>query len=32
MFCADVKTARTIVDNTFKRAEELGVQQVAVTE
>ena len=32
MFCADVNTARFIVENTFKRADELGVQQVAVTE
>ena len=32
MFCGDVKTARTIVENTFKRAEELEVQQVAITE
>ncbi len=32
MFCGDVKTAKTIVENTFQRAEELGVQQVAVTE
>jgi Fe-S oxidoreductase len=32
MFCADVKTAKTVVENTFKRAEELGVQQVAITE
>lgn len=32
MFCGDVETARMIVENTFKRAEELEVQQVAVTE
>jgi hypothetical protein len=32
MFCGDVKTAKLIVENTFKRAEELEVQQVAVTE
>jgi Fe-S oxidoreductase len=32
MFCGDVKTARMIVENTFKRAEELEVQKVAVTE
>ena len=32
MFCADVKTSKMIVENTFKRAEELGVQQVAITE
>jgi Fe-S oxidoreductase len=32
MFCGDAKTARMIVENTFKRAEELGVQQVAITE
>ena len=32
MFCGDVKTARIIVENTFKRADELEVQQVGVTE
>ncbi|MBF0476429.1 MAG: (Fe-S)-binding protein [Deltaproteobacteria bacterium] len=32
MFAGDVKTARTIVENIFKRADELGVQKVAVTE
>jgi Fe-S oxidoreductase len=32
MFCADVQTAKMIVENTFKRAEELEVQQVAITE
>ncbi|MEE9610804.1 MAG: 4Fe-4S dicluster domain-containing protein [Desulfatiglandales bacterium] len=32
MFCGDLKTARMIVENTFKRAEELEVEQVAVTE
>jgi len=32
MFCGDIKTARMIVENTFKRAEELGVKQVAITE
>jgi len=32
MFCGDLKTSRMIVENTFKRAEELEVQQVAVTE
>lgn len=32
MFCGDAQTARIIVENTFKRAEELEVQQVAVTE
>ena len=32
MFCGDAKTARLIVENTFKRAEELEVQQVAITE
>jgi Fe-S oxidoreductase len=32
MFCGDTKTSRMIVENTFKRAEELGVQHVAVTE
>ena len=32
MFCGDVKTATMVVKNTFERAEELGVQQVAITE
>ena len=32
MFCGDVKSSKLIVENTFKRAEELEVQQVAVTE
>jgi hypothetical protein len=32
MFCGDSKTAAMIVANTFKRAEELDVKQVAVTE
>lgn len=32
MFCGDIKTAKMIVENTFKRAEELEVQQVAITE
>ena len=32
MFAGDVKTAKMIVENTFKRAEELEVQQVAITE
>jgi Fe-S oxidoreductase len=32
MFMGDAETAKMIVENTFKRAEELGVQQVAVTE
>lgn len=32
MFCGDVKTARMIVENTFKRAEELEVEKVAITE
>jgi Fe-S oxidoreductase len=32
MFCADAITGRMIAENTFKRAEELGVQQVAITE
>jgi Fe-S oxidoreductase len=32
MFMGDAKTARMVVENTFKRAEELGVQQIAVTE
>ncbi|MGD2127257.1 MAG: (Fe-S)-binding protein [Desulfobacteraceae bacterium] len=32
MFAADLDTARMIVENTFKRAEELGVQKIAITE
>ncbi|MGD8228659.1 MAG: (Fe-S)-binding protein [Desulfobacteraceae bacterium] len=32
MFCSDLQTARVIVENTFKRAEELEVKQVAITE
>jgi len=32
MFCSDAKTSRMIVENTFKRAEELEVEQVAITE
>jgi hypothetical protein len=32
MFCRDLKTSRMIVENTFNRAEELEVQQVAITE
>jgi Fe-S oxidoreductase len=32
MFVGDIGTAKMIVENTFKRAEELGVQQVALTE
>jgi Fe-S oxidoreductase len=32
MFCGDTRTAKMIVENTFKRAEELEVQQVAITE
>jgi len=32
MFCNDAQTARIIVENTFKRAEELEVKQVAITE
>ncbi|MBF0496892.1 MAG: (Fe-S)-binding protein [Deltaproteobacteria bacterium] len=32
MFAGDVQTARTIVENVFKRADELGVEKVAVTE
>lgn len=32
MFCGDQKTAGMIAENTFKRARELGVQKVAVTE
>ncbi len=32
MFCGDVKTAKMIVENTFKRADELEVQKVAITE
>lgn len=32
MFSGDAKTARMIVENTFKRAEELEVEKVAITE
>jgi hypothetical protein len=32
MFCGDINSARLIVENTFRRAEELQVQQVAITE
>jgi len=32
MFCGDTKTAKMIAANTFQRAEELGVRQVATTE
>jgi len=32
MFINDAATARMVVENTFKRAEELGVKQVAITE
>lgn len=32
MFCGDAKTAKMIVENTFKRADELEVQKVAITE
>ncbi len=32
MFCGDTETARMVVENTFKRAEELEVEQIAVTE
>ncbi len=32
MFMGDAETARMIVENTFRRAEELEVQQVAITE
>jgi Fe-S oxidoreductase len=32
MFCNDVQTARTLAENTFKRAEELEVKQIAITE
>jgi Fe-S oxidoreductase len=32
MFAGDVATAKMIVENTFKRAEELEVKQVAITE
>ncbi|CAM2060975.1 conserved hypothetical protein [Desulfovibrionales bacterium] len=32
MFCGDTATSRMIVENTFKRAEELRVKKVAVTE
>lgn len=32
MFCGDISTARMLVENTFKRAEELRVEKVAITE
>lgn len=32
MFVGDAATARTIVENVFKRADELGVEKVAITE
>lgn len=32
MFCGDAKTSKLIVENTFKRAEELDVKQIAITE
>ena len=32
MFCGDLKTARLIVENTFKRAEELEAEKIAITE
>jgi Fe-S oxidoreductase len=32
MFVGDAATSKMIVENTFKRAEELGVKQVAITE
>ncbi len=32
MFCSDITTSRMIVENTFKRAEELEVKQIGVTE
>ena len=32
MFCSDNEAAKTIAENTFRRAEELGVKQIAVTE
>jgi Fe-S oxidoreductase len=32
MFCGDVKTARMIVENTFKRADDLEAEKVSVTE
>ena len=32
MFCGDAQTSKMIVENTFKRAEELEVEKVAVTE
>jgi len=32
MFCGDVKTARSIVENTFKQADKLEVRHVGVTE
>jgi len=32
MFCGDLKTSKMLVENTFKRAEELEVEKVAITE
>ena len=32
MFCGDAKTSKMIVENTFKRADELEVDKVAITE
>ena len=32
MFAGDVETARMVAENTFKRAEELGVEKIAITE
>jgi len=32
MFVGDVQTSKMVVENTFQRAEELGVQQIAITE
>jgi len=32
MFIGDVATSRAVAENTFKRAEELGVKQIAITE
>jgi hypothetical protein len=32
MFINDVEASREVVENTFQRAEELGVKQIAITE
>lgn len=32
MFCGDVATSKMIVENTFKRADELEVEKIAITE